>query len=118
MTSAFLNIAINALQSLRDQGGVLTVATAERDAREGRELVVSFTDDGPGIPPEDLERVFVPYYTTRDGGTGLGMAIARRTAERHGGRMELRSTVGEGTEVSFVFPTGRSNEGHVGGGIA
>ena len=118
MTSAFLNIAINALQSLREQGGVLHVATAERESRDGHELMVSFTDDGPGIPAEDLERVFVPYYTTREGGTGLGMAIARRTAERHGGRMELRSTVGEGTEVSFVFPSAKQEDGHVGGGVA
>ncbi len=109
MKSAFLNIAINALQVLRHDGGHLMVATAQRAGRDGPELVVNFADDGPGIPPEDLERVFVPYYTTREGGTGLGMAIARRTAERHGGRVELHSTFGEGTSVSFVFPVG--NEG-------
>ncbi len=102
--SAFLNIAINALQALGDEGGHLVVSSGLRQGRNGPELLVSFSDDGPGIPPEDLERVFVPYYTTRKGGTGLGMAIARRTAERHCGRVELRSAVGEGTAVAFVFP--------------
>ena len=111
MKSAFLNIAINALQLLKEDGGHLIVATAARAGREGPELVVNFADDGPGIPPEDLEKVFVPYYTTRKGGTGLGMAIARRTAERHGGRVELRSTVGEGTSVSFVFPMDADSRG-------
>ena len=115
MKSAFLNIAINALQALERSGGQLVVATAKRAGATGDELVVSFVDDGPGIPPEDLERVFVPYYTTRQGGTGLGMAIARRTAERHGGRLELRSAIDAGTSVSFVFPidapaTGESGE--------
>lgn len=109
MKSAFLNIAINGLQAVGDAegsegGGHLVLATHVREARNGPELVVSFADDGPGIPLEDLERVFVPYYTTRKGGTGLGMAIARRTAERHGGRLELRSTEGEGTTVTFAFP--------------
>jgi len=110
MKSAFLNIAINALQALAEKGGHLVISTARRTGRHGEELVVAFSDDGPGIPPEDLERVFVPYYTTRMGGTGLGMAIARRTAERHGGRLELRSAVGEGTTVSFLFPCAAGGE--------
>ena len=115
LKSAFLNIAINAIQAMREGGGRLEIATALRDGHDGRELLVRFTDDGPGIPAEDLERVFVPYYTTREGGTGLGMAIARRTAERHGGRLELSSTVGEGTAVAFVFPVpvDRPDEGGI-----
>ncbi len=104
MKSAFLNIAINALQTLRQHGGQLKVATARRSGPDGPELVVTFQDDGPGIPIKDLERVFVPYYTTREDGTGLGMAIARRTAERHHGKVELRSNPGQGTIVAFVFP--------------
>ena len=115
LKSAFLNIAINAIQAMREGGGRLEIATALRDGHDGRELLVRFTDDGPGIPAGDLERVFVPYYTTREGGTGLGMAIARRTAERHGGRLELSSTVGEGTAVAFVFPVpvDRPDEGGI-----
>ncbi len=104
LMSAFLNVAINALNAMEPDGGTLDIITGFRSG-ECEELVITFADSGCGIPEEDLERVFLPYFTTRKGGTGLGMAIARRIAERNGGRMELRSTVGDGTLVSFLFPT-------------
>ncbi|MEM7262350.1 MAG: ATP-binding protein, partial [Planctomycetota bacterium] len=108
MMSAFLNIAMNALQSMEPDGGSLEVVSTRRGNDDGREAVVlTFTDTGPGIAPEDLERVFVPYFTTRRGGTGLGLAIARRITERNGGRLELVSEVGTGTSVAFVFPLDR-----------
>lgn len=110
--SAFLNVAINSLQSMEPEGGTLDIITGIREVgdAEGEEgvgeraAVVTFVDTGVGISEEDLEKIFIPYFTTRKGGTGLGMPVARRIAERNGGRMQVQSRLGEGTAVSFLFP--------------
>ncbi|MGE3165665.1 MAG: PAS domain-containing sensor histidine kinase [Planctomycetota bacterium] len=110
LKSAFLNIAMNALQAMEPHGGGRLEIVTERhapavDATDGVEAVaVRFRDSGIGIPAADLDRIFVPYFTLRSGGTGLGTTIAQRIAERYGGRIEVHSEVGQGTEVSFVFP--------------
>ncbi len=109
--SAFLNVAVNAFQAMEPRGGTLRLASRTVDAagaaaRPGGapSVAIEFADTGMGISPENLEKVFIPYFTTRAGGTGLGMAIARRVAERNGGRIELDSRVGAGTTVRFLFP--------------
>ena len=99
--SAFLNVAMNALQAMDGVGGTLRMTARSDD----RWTLISFTDDGPGIPQQDQQKVMLPYVTMRPGGTGLGLAIARRVAERHGGRLELESEVGVGTEVRFLMPS-------------
>ncbi|MCI0651154.1 MAG: ATP-binding protein [Planctomycetes bacterium] len=104
MTSAFLNVAVNGLQAMEPDGGVLTLRSEFRRSDAGSEAAISISDTGCGIPPEHLDKVFLPYFTTRSGGTGLGMAIARRVAERHGGRIAIHSAAGEGTTVVFHFP--------------
>ncbi|MFQ5654095.1 MAG: PAS domain-containing sensor histidine kinase [Planctomycetota bacterium] len=115
--SAFLNIAMNSLQAMEPEGGSLDIITGIRPGDgdgEGDDgmIAVSFVDTGQGIASEDLDRVFMPYFTSREGGTGLGMAIARRITERNGGQMEVRSRLAEGTTVSFLFPpAGTDREG-------
>ena len=108
LRSAFLNVAMNAIQAMDGAAsGRLDIVTGQRHDSEqggGTEVAISFIDSGCGIAPEQLEQIFIPYFTTREGGTGLGMAISRRIAERYGGRIEVLSQVGEGTTVSFVFP--------------
>jgi signal transduction histidine kinase len=64
------------------------------------------SDSGPGVAPEDLARVFEPYFTTKEGGTGLGLAIARRIAEEHGGRLDLESVPGRGATFTLRLPAG------------
>ncbi|HQE60956.1 MAG TPA: ATP-binding protein, partial [Candidatus Latescibacteria bacterium] len=58
---------------------------------------------GPGIPPEELERVFEPFHTTKPRGTGLGLPIARRIIQAHGGAIALESQPGAGTRVTFTL---------------
>ena len=99
--SAFLNVAMNALQAMDGVGGTLRMTARSDD----RWTVISFIDDGPGIPQQDQQKVMLPYVTMRPGGTGLGLAIARRVAERYGGRLELESEVGVGTEIRFLMPS-------------
>jgi signal transduction histidine kinase len=77
---------------------ILRAARHDRDA-----AVISVEDTGPGIPPEALPRLFEPFYTTRAGGLGMGLAICRRIVEAHGGRIWGENT-GQGARFSFTLP--------------
>ena len=67
-------------------------------------MVLEVEDDGPGIPPEALPRIFEPFFTTKGGGTGLGLPIAQQIVERHQGRLEVESAVGNGTVFRIRLP--------------
>jgi two-component system, NtrC family, sensor histidine kinase HydH len=77
---------------------------ALRLGRDGRDLAVSVRDHGPGIAETDLPQVFEPFFTRRERGTGLGLAVARRLVELHGGRIEARNAPGGGAELRFTLP--------------
>jgi signal transduction histidine kinase len=96
----FLNLIQNAAQSLA-RGGEVRV----RVSLDGRDIVASIADDGAGIPPDLLERVFDPLFTTRSEGTGLGLTIARRIAEAHGGSIAVESESGAGTRLTVRLPS-------------
>jgi len=97
----FLNLLLNAAQAL-ESGGVADVTIAVEDST----VVVTIRDNGRGIPPDQLERVFEPLFTTRPGGggTGLGLTIARRIATAHGGDIQLASEPDRGTTVEVRLP--------------
>jgi signal transduction histidine kinase len=84
----FLNILLNAAQALDDGGE----AALEVELADGQ-VSVRIRDDGQGIPAEALDRVFEAFYSTREGGTGLGLPIARRIARAHGGQLRIRTAV-------------------------
>jgi signal transduction histidine kinase len=86
LEQAFANIALNGAQAMA-KGGELIVSTH----RNGRWVEVAFRDTGPGIAPEQRERIFEPLYTKRRGGTGLGLSIASRIVEAHGGFIQVAS---------------------------
>ena len=73
-------------------------------AREGGEAVVRVADDGPGIAPEHIGRVFEPYFTTRDEGTGLGLALSWNLVTAHGGSIAVDSSPGGGAEFTIRLP--------------
>jgi len=102
---ALMNLLVNARQVLRG-GGRVSVTT---HMGSGGEAVVEVRDDGPGIPEEARGRVFDLFYSNRGGGTGLGLPIARQIVERHGGAIEVRSIMGEGT--TFVIRLPRTHRG-------
>ena len=105
LRQVFLNLAINAVQAM-PSGGKLTISTALR--KPGRRstpmLEVRFRDTGVGIAAADLKNLFIPFYTTKDKGTGLGLPISQRIIENHGGTIEVRSRVGVGSTFTVVLP--------------
>lgn len=97
---ALMNLLVNARQVL-SSGGHVSVAT--RAGSRG-DVVLEIQDDGPGIPQEIRERIFEVFYSSRGGGTGLGLPIARQIIEKHGGTIELQSEVGKGTLFTIHLP--------------
>ncbi len=107
ISQSLLNILINAQQSMPD-GGILTISV-EADDGLG---VVSVTDTGVGIAPEQRESVFRPFFSTKEGGSGLGLSITRRIIQEHGGTLTLQSTPGEGTTFVVRLPMRADGEAH------
>ena len=107
------NVAKNAVRAMT-AGGNLTVRGREEDGWYS----IRFIDTGRGMSPEQLARLFTPFATAFDGGTGLGMAIVRRIVEDHGGVIDAESKPGEGTTVAILLPRGteaaRPAEQHAG----
>ena len=96
---ALVNLVKNAMQAMTT-GGTLTLQTGESpDA-----VWVSVADTGGGIPEEQINRIFEPFYTTKKSGTGLGLMIVQRIVRAHGGRIELESHVGRGTTFRLWLP--------------
>jgi two-component system sensor histidine kinase HydH len=85
-----------------EQGGSLRVSLANR-VNDG-EVEIRISDTGDGIAPELLPQVFYPYFTTKQGGTGIGLAISQKIIADHGGTIELESEPGKGTTVIVLLP--------------
>jgi signal transduction histidine kinase len=100
LRQALLNVVINAIQA-SPRGATVRLAVS-RSCGEGARITVH--DDGTGMTPEVLDRIRKPYFTTKEGGTGLGVAVARGLVEQHGGRMEFKSIPGTGTTVTITLP--------------
>ena len=96
---ALVNLIKNAMQAMT-KNGTLTLQTGE--GADG--VWVSVADNGGGIPPEQLNQIFEPFYTTKKKGTGLGLMIVQRIVRAHGGRIELESHVGRGTTFRLWLP--------------
>lgn len=95
-----INLVRNAYQAC-DAGCAIRV---ELSAPDEDSRLIAIVDDGPGIPADKLEEIMTPFFTTKEKGSGLGLALARQIVEQHGGRLELASTVGEGTRVAVTLP--------------
>jgi signal transduction histidine kinase len=93
---ALLNLMLNAEQAMTG-GGELTLQVSHQET----EVVLDLIDTGKGMPPEVLGNVFRPFFSTRPGGTGLGLPTVRRIVEAHGGKIEVQSAVGRGTKFTL-----------------
>jgi two-component system NtrC family sensor kinase len=101
MNQVFLSMMVNAIDGIEGGEGTIEICTR----RKGEELHVSIRDDGVGIPPEDLNKIFQPGFTTKGVGigTGLGLTICYQILRDHRGRIEVDSTVGEGSMFTVVL---------------
>jgi len=100
---AFANLYRNAAEAMKGRGAIDVTVTGD-----GSGLAVTVADHGPGIPAELHQRVFEPYFTTKDDGTGLGLALVRVTLEAHRGTISVAETPGGGATFAIVFPPARS----------
>jgi signal transduction histidine kinase len=105
LKSAVWNLAQNAIQMMEREGGTLTVSARRTPGSqdEGPRLVLSFEDDGPGIEPAHLLRLFEPWFSMKEGGVGLGLAMVKRIVEEHGGRVEAGNRDGARGAVFRVW---------------
>ena len=99
LQQVLVNLVKNAVQAMTT-GGTLTLQTGET----GDSVWVSVADTGGGIPQEQINRIFEPFYTTKKKGTGLGLMIVQRIIRAHNGRIELESHVGRGTTFRLWLP--------------
>lgn len=97
----FMNIILNAREAMPDGGGLLV-----RTGRDGRRLTVEIRDTGKGIPKEEINRIFDPFYTTRapGRGTGLGLSVVHSIIKDHGGGISVKSRIGEGSSFFIRLP--------------
>ena len=96
---ALLNIIKNAMNAIKDSGTIEVGAMIDSN-----NVVVSIKDTGVGIPEEALGKIFEPYYTTKSGGTGLGLTVVYKIMKEHQGDIQVHSVVGTGTTVRLIFP--------------
>lgn len=99
LKQAFINIILNAVQAM-PEGGNFDVELSTKDEF----IKISFKDTGIGIPEDIIEKIFDPFYTTKDTGTGLGLAITHRIIEEHKGYIEINSELGKGSEINIYLP--------------
>jgi two-component system, NtrC family, sensor kinase len=107
LKQVFMNLIINAIQAMRDGGSVViaTRLTSEGDGSASHPCVqVEIRDTGIGIPQENLEHIFDPFFTNKEGGSGLGLSISNQIIEEHGGRILVKSKIKEGTSFFVNLP--------------
>jgi len=102
LRQAIWNLCLNAVQAMPD-GGELRVGARNLRERAGR-LQISISDSGQGIAEGDLPHIFEPFFSTKPEGSGIGLALVYRVVEEHGGSIEVRSRVGEGTTFILILP--------------
>jgi len=98
MIEVLTNLILNAIEAM--SGGEIVLSSYDKDDR----VVIEISDNGPGIPPENMNKVFLPFFTTKKEGTGMGLAITQRLIADHGGTVDLKSIHGVGTSFFLSFP--------------
>jgi two-component system NtrC family sensor kinase len=101
LRQVFMNIIVNALQSMSSRGELNVSTSAEGD---GGNIVIRISDTGCGIPENEINKIFNPFYTSKESGTGLGLSISYGMIKGHGGEIEVQSEQGKGTTFTISLP--------------
>jgi signal transduction histidine kinase len=104
LTQVFLNLFLNALQAMPG-GGTLSVTIGQQTTAGSRATVVEVTDTGQGMSQQTLEYLFMPFYTNKEKGSGLGLSISHKIIEEHGGMIDVKSEEGKGSTFVVSLPT-------------
>jgi signal transduction histidine kinase len=107
MKQVILNLLLNALQAMPGGG---RLGLAGQVLEDNRWIQLSIQDTGIGIPPDDMNRLFDPFFSTKEGGLGLGLSIAHRIIDQHRGKIQLESTPGQGTLLTLWLPISHEEE--------
>jgi signal transduction histidine kinase len=98
-----LNLILNAAQAM-PKGGLIRLSASVEEYEGDPHLVLAVRDNGQGMSPEQLDNLFAPFLTTKDSGTGIGLAIVKKIMENHQGKVQVESKVGQGTKFKLLFP--------------
>jgi signal transduction histidine kinase len=110
LKEVFVNLVENACQAM-GRGGLIIVTEQVRKNDSGKDTcLICVKDTGPGLPANILEKIFNPFFTTKEEGTGLGLSIAERIIQNHGGKISVKSAVGEGTSFYIELPVAEQNK--------
>jgi signal transduction histidine kinase len=104
LQQVILNLILNAVQAMSEGGLPLRELQIGTEANGSDGVLISIRDSGPGIRPENLDRLFDPFYTTKSAGMGMGLAICRSIVEGHGGRIWATANVPQGAAFHFTLP--------------
>ena len=99
----FLNLFVNAIEAM-DRGGKLKISTGVIKSSSKEYVQINFQDSGIGIPPEIRKKIFDHFFSTKESGTGLGLAVVNRVVKTHNGFIEVESELGKGTTFSVHLP--------------
>ena len=101
LLDTFVNLLQNAREALEAKGGHVFISAR---CHADYSVEVTIRDDGPGIPPDKQEKIFEAYYTTKEKGTGLGLATVKHNVELYGGTVRVESALGKGAQFVLLFP--------------
>jgi signal transduction histidine kinase len=109
LQQVLMNLMLNGIEAMHDtkSGGQLTIRSLRG---EGGQLVISVSDTGVGLPPEQAEQIFNSFFSTKAQGTGMGLSISRSIIESHGGRLWASSNSERGATFNFTLPTAEAQE--------
>lgn len=108
LRSVLTNLLINSLESIDGNGGSVAIKLAPEATNRAR---IEISDTGRGIAPDDIAKIFEPYYSTKETGTGLGLAIVKKAIDDHGGSISVSSKLGSGTTFTIILPVNPEDRG-------